>query len=100
MGMTRVEVEAAVGLARADNHAWTEMYERNDRWQVVVSDNPPPVVVTARSVCATSSSSCDAWLDHHLIILVRFQGGKAIDKSLVKATPDWSYRLGRLFTQD
>jgi hypothetical protein len=101
MGMTRSEVEAAVGLARAGSHAWTEMYERNDHWQVVVGDNlSVGATETARSVVAISSSSCDAWVDHPLIILVRFQGGKAIDKSLVKATPDWPYRLRRLFTQD
>jgi hypothetical protein len=103
MGMTPSGVRAAVGqpfVPWNHNPAWTEACERNDRWDLVATDGPNRVRAKGETM------TLDVWVDHDLIILVRYLGGKALDKSLTKATPDWRAiatdwfaRLRRLFSQ-
>jgi hypothetical protein len=102
MGMTPSEVRAAVGqpfVPWNNNPAWTEACERNDCWDLVATDGNHRVRAKGEQM------TLDIWVDHDLIIQVRYLDGKALDKSLTKTTldlrliaEDWFARLRRLFS--
>jgi hypothetical protein len=101
MGMTRLEVRSAVGQQPVSiyGRTWAEACERFDHWDYVATDGNHRVQASGEKM------TMNVWMDHDLMLFVRYADGKALDKSLVKTIPDWRLiarnwfdRLRRLFS--